>query len=160
MKRIGVALSLFGLALIVGCSKPVETKKLDPNQADLDAFQGTWVLESGIGNGKPFKSEYIGKVTLTVSGDRYTIVGGKGIGTSGAGTIKIDATKSPKEVDSTATEGQDAGQVYLGIYEIRGDKQRACFAAPGEPRPTEFASEPGSKMLLQVWKRSEEKPAE
>ena len=36
---------------------------------------------------------------------------------------------------------------------LDGDRHKICFAEQGKPRPTAFASEPGSGNLLQVWKR-------
>src|SRR5439155_12488432 len=65
-------------------------------------------------------------------------------GASGAGTFKIDPTKSPKTADSLQTEGPDKGKTLLGIYEIIDDNhKRACWAPVGKPRPTAFTSEPG-----------------
>jgi len=41
----------------------------------------------------------------------------------------------------------------LGIYELEPDSYKVCFAPAGKPRPTEFASTPGSGQILQLWKR-------
>src|SRR5206468_7845297 len=72
--------------------------------------------------------------------------------TSKEGTIKLDATKKPKQMDATSTEEK----VMLGIYKLDGDRYKVCFAPTGKPRPSEFASKPGSGNLLQVWKRKKE----
>ena len=47
-------------------------------------------------------------------------------------------------------------EVMLGIYELDGDHYKVCFAPTGKPRPSEFASRPGSGNFLQVWKRKNE----
>jgi uncharacterized protein (TIGR03067 family) len=52
-------------------------------------------------------------------------------------------------MDTISTEKE----VKLGIYELDGDRYKVCFAPAGKPRPSEFASKPGSGSLLQAWKR-------
>jgi len=69
--------------------------------------------------------------------------------TSKAGTIKLDATKKPKQIDTIST----TKEVMRGIYEMDGDGYKVCFAPVGKPRPSKFASEPGSGHILQVWAR-------
>jgi hypothetical protein len=66
----------------------------------------------------------------------------------------INPNTTPKQVDSVADGGPNAGQVSHGIYEIPDlIHQRACFGPPGGPRPTEFKSSPGSGRILQYWKK-------
>jgi len=72
--------------------------------------------------------------------------------TSKAGTLKLDATKKPKQMDTVSTEKE----VMLGIYELEADGYKVCFAAVGKPRPSEFASKSGSGNILQVWEREKE----
>jgi uncharacterized protein (TIGR03067 family) len=69
--------------------------------------------------------------------------------TARAGTFKLDATKNPREMDSTS----DEKEVSPGIYELEPDSYKICFAPAGKPRPTKFSSEPGSGQILQVWER-------
>ena len=40
----------------------------------------------------------------------------------------------------------------LGIYEIKGDKRRSCFALPSQPRPDDFRKESGFMIL--EWKQA------
>ena len=65
---------------------------------------------------------------------------------------KVDATKTPKELDFTPPGAPKAVQ---GIYEIKGDEMRLCLrhASSSDGRPTEFASTPGSKLVLLVLKK-------
>ena len=69
--------------------------------------------------------------------------------TSKEGTIKLDATKTPKQMDATST----GGEVMLGIYDLEGNRYKVCFAPVGKPRPSEFVSTPGSGYILQFWER-------
>jgi uncharacterized protein (TIGR03067 family) len=69
------------------------------------------------------------------------------------GTMTLDPTKKPKEIDETITTGPNKGKVFSAIYEIDDDHHRICFATAGKERPPAFSSVPGSGHLLQVWKR-------
>jgi uncharacterized protein (TIGR03067 family) len=61
----------------------------------------------------------------------------------------MDATKKPKQMDSTSEDKI----VMLGIYEIDEDSYKVCFAPAGAPRPNEFASSQGSAQIFQIWRR-------
>ncbi len=75
----------------------------------------------------------------------------------GRGTFTIDATQSPKTIDSTFAESQggasdDSKQIH-GIYEFDGDKLRICNARPGQPRPKNFDAKMYTGHTLVVWER-------
>ena len=72
--------------------------------------------------------------------------------TSQEGTIKLDESKKPKEMDATSTENE----VMLGIYNLEENGYKVCFAPAGKPRPTALGSAPGSGYILQVWARQKE----
>lgn len=74
-------------------------------------------------------------------------------GTHPQGTFTVNPDTKPKQVDSIAEGGPDAGQLTRGAYEILdATDKRACWGPPGGPRPTEFKSAPGSGWILQYWK--------
>lgn len=124
----------------------------DAARQDLDRFQGQWVLLSAEWDGKPTPGDEVKKFRLTIQGDSF-VLSKDSVVVSG-GTLKLDPTRKPKEVDETATAGPSKGKTFLAIYEIDDEQHRICFAAPGQGRPTEFSSTPGSGRLLQVWKRA------
>jgi uncharacterized protein (TIGR03067 family) len=64
--------------------------------------------------------------------------------------LKIDPMASPKTIDITFSDGPSKDDTLKGIYELDGDTQRICWAAPGKPRPTEFEAKPDSGRMLQV----------
>ena len=71
-----------------------------------------------------------------------------------AGHFTVNPDTRPKQVDSIAEGGPNAGEMTPGIYEILdANHKRACWGPPGGPRPTEFESPPGSKRILQYWKK-------
>ena len=123
----------------------------EASKKDLDQLQGTWTLVSEERDGKKLPGEEVKKTKITFTGDKFPDT--SGIGTSRNGVIKIDPTKTPKWMNSTATDDAGKGKASMGIYEIKGDDYKVCFSPPGKDRPTEFASKQGSGIILQVWRR-------
>jgi len=118
---------------------------------DLDAMQGTWALVSAMQDGNPLADDKVKQTTIVIKGDTFRFPGLAEDVTARAGTFTLDATKKPKEMDSTSSEKE----TMLGIYELEQDSYKVCFAPAGKPRPTEFASIRGSGQILQVWHRHE-----
>lgn len=138
-------LPLLALALLAA-----DPSQDDAAKADLDRLQGTWILVSAMRDGKPSTEDDVKRTTIVFTGDRFRFPKEADDATSRRGTIRIDPTKRPRQMDSTSP----TGEISPGIYEIAGDDYKVCFAPPGKARPTEFASEPGSGSILQLWKRS------
>jgi uncharacterized protein (TIGR03067 family) len=133
--------------------------KDDPTKGDLDKLAGTWLTVSLVNNGKTLVDEKNppkeGPATkLAYDGNKWMIkVGDK---TVASGIFKIDATKTPKEIDIFDESGVKNDKTKLGIYELDGDTYKFCLVPAGKPRPTEFTSKEGSGHSLGVSKR--EKP--
>jgi uncharacterized protein (TIGR03067 family) len=127
----------------------------DASTKDLDRMQGEWQLVSMVRNGQEQPKSELAKMTRTVAKNELTIIveGAEGVATLKS-TIVIDATKNPKTIDVTRTNGPTKGQTALGIYEFDGDNMKTCVAPPGKDRPTEFDSRPGSEHAFTVWKPS------
>lgn len=142
------SIALLALALLAA-----DPARDDAAKADLNSLQGTWVLVSAVRDGKPSTEDDVKRTKIVFTGDRFQFPKEVDDATSQRGTIRVDPTKRPRQMDSTSP----TGEVSQGIYEISGDDYKVCFAPPGKPRPTGFASEPGSGFLLQLWRRS--KPA-
>jgi uncharacterized protein (TIGR03067 family) len=141
--RLG--LIVFSVALLIAADSK------DAAKNDLEMFQGKWVLASAERDGKKTPVEDVKKIKLTIQRNNFTLYRDSVVVSEG--TMTLDATKKPKQLDEVATAGPNKGKVFQAIYEIDDEQHRICFAAPDKPRPTEFASTPGSGYLLQVWKR-------
>ena len=126
---------------------------------DLDKLRGTWLTVSLISDGKTLVDEKTppqkGPITkLRYEGNKWMVlVGDK---TVASGIIKVDSTRTPKEIDILDKSGIKNAQTKLAIYELNGDTYKYCIAPAGKPRPKEFSSKPGSGHSLIVSKR--EKP--
>jgi uncharacterized protein (TIGR03067 family) len=146
----------FLIIAAMGVSLAADNPQDPTSKKDLDGLQGTWRLVSAMRDGEALPKDKVKKTTIVIKEDHYqddTFLFPElaEYATSKEGTIKLDATKKPKQMDATST----AKEVMLGIYELDGDRYKVCFAPTGKPRPSEFASKLGSGNLLQVWKRKE-----
>ena len=133
------------VVLLIAADKPPDPA----SKKDLDGLQGTWKLVSATQDGKALAQDKVKKTTIVFKDDTFRFPGSAEYATSRAGTIKIDATKTPRQMDAISPEKE----VMLGIYELHGDNYKVCFAPAGKPRPNELTSKPGSGYILQVWAR-------
>jgi uncharacterized protein (TIGR03067 family) len=135
---------LLGMAamtvLVAGVVRAEEDK-------DLAKLEGEWTLVSSERDGKKAPDDDLKGTVRTVKGDTYTIT--KDDKTISQGKLKVDTSKKPATMDII----RENAKPMLGIYEIDGDTQKVCFAAPGKDRPTEFAAKAGSGYTLSVWKK-------
>ena len=139
----------FLIIAAVVVSLPADNPQDPASKKDLDGLQGTWKLVSAMRDGEALPKDKVKKTTIVIKDDTFLFPDSAEYATSKEGTIKLDATTKPKQMDATSTEKE----VMLGIYELDGDRYKVCFAPTGKPRPSEFASKSGSGNLLQVWKR-------
>ncbi len=146
MKARLLMIAAFGL-LLAACNRQ-EPAPAAP-KTDLDRFQGTWYLVMAMQDGKALPENKVKETTIVFKGDTFRFPGSAEYATSKSGTIKLDETKTPKEMDAISTEKE----VMLGIYALEENGYKVCFAPAGKPRPTEFTSTPGSGYILQSWGR-------
>ena len=119
---------------------------------DLEGLQGTWRLLSAMEDGKSLAEDKVKQTTVVIKDHTFRFPHLAEDATSKAGTIKLDARKKPKQMDTVSSEKE----VMLGIYELEGDGYRVCFAPVGKARPSEFTSKSGSGTIQQVWERQKE----
>lgn len=94
-------------------------------KAELAKFQGSWAVASFNGEAVPAEAE----AYLAFNGDKYEQW------TTGTvterGTVKLNPATKPASLDLVITEGDDAGKIQLGVYELSGDTATVGLAAPG-----------------------------
>jgi uncharacterized protein (TIGR03067 family) len=142
-----VAMRPFGLIAVVLLI--AADARDDAAKKDLGKFQGNWQLISAERDGKKTPQEEVKKITLSIQGNKFVLR--KDTVIISEGTMTLDPTKKPREIDETITTGPTKGKVFSAIYEIDDEHHKICFAVAGKERPTAFSS--GSGQLLQVWKR-------
>jgi len=120
---------------------------------DLKALEGTWGLIYFERDGKEVILQDETRAIYT--GDKFVVKRGDQV--ISAGTMKLDPSKKPKASETTYTEGPDIGKTFKGIYQIDGETVKFCRAdSPGDERPTEFKTKPGSGQFVAVYKRAKQ----
>ncbi len=125
-------------------------KQSKPRAADpaLNTISGEWAMVSNVRNGVPLDPQYV------PAGRRTVVNGVMTVTVMGQSVLKAnvypDDTQSPMTVDYDM--GGPKGTTQLGIYKLEDDVLTTCIAAPGDPRPAGFSSEPGSNRTLSSWR--------
>ncbi|MBZ5626482.1 MAG: TIGR03067 domain-containing protein [Acidobacteriia bacterium] len=127
------------------------TRKTEPGP-----LEGRWSVVALEVEGQPMPAAMLGAARIVVEGDRFQSLG---MGTVYEGTVKLDASASPKTFDLTFTAGPEKGNTALGIYELNDDEWKLCLTTRGGDRPKEFSTAPGTGHALETLKRGEVKPA-
>lgn len=143
-----------GCVCVVICLTAVSAWTGQPNQAkkDLDAIQGTWLVEGLLYNGKDFKDKF--KFSFVVKGDVMSIEGDEAVVKEYPKLkLKLDPSTKPKCVDLKVAGGVQADATMEGIYEVKGDEFRLCIKVLGQDRPGEFKSTDGGSIALLTLKR-------
>ncbi len=120
------------------------------NAKDSDTLQGTWLPEKAEIGGKKIPDEVRKTIKLEIKDGKYRVSVGKGVD---QGTVKLNPTAKPKEMDINGTEGPNKGKMFRAIYEQDGDTLRICYNLSGTSRPKEFKTEEGTALFLATYKR-------
>ena len=110
-------------------------------------IQGEWTLDS-VGDGIKGDFDWLKE---KASG-RTIVIQENGVSLKGSDTsfkFKLDASRSPKEIDLKI-----GSITYLGIYELDEKLLKLCIANRADcPRPMTFGTEEGAKWVSIVLKR-------
>jgi uncharacterized protein (TIGR03067 family) len=120
---------------------------------DAKSMDGTWLPSVAELGGEKFPDEVRKTIKLVIDDRKYTVTVGKEVD---MGTVKLDPSKKPKEMDIVGTEGPNKGKTFLAIYEKTDDTLRVCYDLSGKARPTEFKTTKGTQLFLVTYNR--EKP--
>jgi uncharacterized protein (TIGR03067 family) len=153
MRRHALMVLVIGwLVAVGGLVAAADTPENQAIKQDRKKYEGTWRVVALEVNGVQASETDARRLTVInqVDGTWVVMADGKEVW---KGTSQIDPMKQPKAIDFVPTEGANAGQTFLGIYEIDRDTRKLCFAPPGNDRPAEFASKPGSGHILVVFER-------
>ena len=137
------------LLLVLAWSPVMADSNADGDAKDLDLMQGDWAVAEYVVDGVKAEDDNAQSLFRTIKGNHYTVyLFDKPLG---SGTIKLDATKKPKHIDSLPEKMPD--KPFLGIYEIDQSRIKVCYAPPGKDRPTNFEAKKGSGHTLMTWER-------
>ena len=161
---------LFWMVALV-CAPADSPTQGEASKKDLELLQGTWRMADMLtppGMPKPPK-DVMDNMRLVIQGKKMII---QLHGTTREETFSIDASKSPKWIDSTTTiqiipldpkaKRQEQKKNIYGIYEITGDTWRVCENSFGDDqddrtkRPKEL--KPSGPFTVTVWNRVKMEP--
>jgi len=134
-----IAISLVSLCI----ARSHDTKK---DEAKTD---GTWLASQAEMSGKKLPKKAIANLKLTLKEGEYEVVAES----PDKGTVTYNKTANPKEMDIKGVEGPNKGKTFLAIYELKDDKLTICYDLSGESRPTEFKTQPNTKLFLVTYER-------
>jgi uncharacterized protein (TIGR03067 family) len=126
---------------------------------DAKALAGTWEPTMNQRGGNVEPEEQTKRHRLVFDGQKFSVTrdGEKLI----AGTWTVNNDAKPAQIDMKIEDSQneeDKGKTVLGIIEVTGDGMKWCTGGPRSTvRPTEFASEEGSRDMFVVLKREKKK---
>src|SRR4051812_30861412 len=93
-----------GMLVVVTASLIAAAPGSEPAQGDLDKLQGDWKTKSFLIDGGPLPTEkQVPDRLMTIKEDSFSESRGGKVAVRG--TLKLDASKSPKWLDATFTEG-------------------------------------------------------
>lgn len=140
---------LVGCALAFACV--VARADEDEAKKELKALQGTWKVVAAEHDGDPL--ERIVGGTMVVKGNNFAIKTAGG--TELKGDLILDPAKKPKHVNLAHQDGPLKDKTWQGIYELKGDTLKICYAEADseKERPAEFKTLKKSGLLLVELKR-------
>jgi uncharacterized protein (TIGR03067 family) len=124
------------LAVTVLAADAPKNDSKDTKDAKADKLDGTWTAKSMVDHGNKVDVSEL-KLVLILKDGKYTLKVNDNV--ADEGTYKTDASKSPKEIDTTASAGENKDKVDHGIYELKGDTLKTAFdEITKQNRPKEF----------------------
>ena len=118
----------------------------------LRKLHGAWLFTSIEVEGSVYPEGVMNTSSLSIDGNIFKMTSAEA---SYVGLFIIDVETVPKTIDIHFTEGPEAGNNSLGIFEFDGRELKICVGLNGAQRPTAFETTPGSGHALETFRRGE-----
>jgi uncharacterized protein (TIGR03067 family) len=105
---------------------------------ELAKLAGAWGIKAAQESGLKSPNDFLPSPRVVFKGSRFSATFGPVILLEGH--VTVDPSKTPKAIDFQGTAGRHSGKTCLGIYEVKGEVLKLCFARPGSERPRDFSS--------------------
>jgi uncharacterized protein (TIGR03067 family) len=130
---------------------PVDAESFNAATAPmLDRLQGEWMPTELVTNGEPMRADWLAFGSRINAGNETKVVFGGQVMVHAK--MRFDESTTPVAVDYLNLAGAAKGKVSLGIMDWVGDEVRFLIAAPGAPRPRDFA-EKSKGLTLSRWRK-------
>ena len=154
--RIGFHVAMLAvLALSAGAADDKPGDKPGGADADKAALQGTWQTVASEVNGEKEAEDRSKQYQVVLEGDKMTIT--RDGQTVMKGSYKLDAAQTPRRLDLKIEENPNdadaVGKTLEGIYEVKGEDLKWCFAMPDRERPKAFKTEADSGQVFATLKK-------
>src|SRR5207249_2328309 len=105
-------------ALLIGVASLLVAAEVKDDQAtkELQKFAGTWVMVTGEKDGQKIADEHVKKSKITWKGKECAVDTPHQSKETIRGTVKVDPSKQPKEMDWVRSAGPHAGKTMHAIY--------------------------------------------
>jgi uncharacterized protein (TIGR03067 family) len=117
----------------------------------LRALEGTWSFAHLEIDGKALPPGMAGNSRILIDGDCFRTESPEA---TYEGIFNINVEAEPHEIDIEFVAGPEAGNWNYGIFKLAGDEFELCLDLNGRPRPTQFATAPGSGHAYERLTRS------
>jgi len=142
-----------GAGLLLAADAPDEAAK-----KDLELMQGTWLCVDGAVGGRPLADADKKKARVIIKGDHLSITG---IPDAPAGSVafRLNAAKTPKELDLLPQQPAAKGKTGLAIYAVEENSLKLCLNvfttdnAQGKERPADFSAKGSISRVALVLKK-------
>ena len=153
LKKLAVAFVVLSVLSVSSIAKAQPEDK--GMKAELEKFQGTWVLASAKLDGKKVAVDHVKQSKITFEGDKVEVYSPHQHKEVIIATItKLDVATPPNQMQWIRTSGPNAGSTMTGLYKFKNPSQYTiCFHPAGTSVPTKIGSAAGSGYLVQTWKR-------
>jgi uncharacterized protein (TIGR03067 family) len=154
MTRVAL-IALFALA---GATAHASDQAAD----EVKKLQGEWQAVEIETQGKKVSKDNpeVKNLRFVFDGQGITLPIPDGGGQGRKKTYKLDATKSPKEIDITSLDGQEKDQTAACIYKLDGDRLTICipyFTKDPSIRPKEFKAGADDGIMVITLERTKAK---
>ncbi len=129
-----------------GAEKGGEKKAEDAAATELRAMEGEWKVVGLEEGGRKATADDVKGMKWTFTGAEV-VPDNPGQESTDRYKVKLDPTKSPKQIDLHVLEGQPKGKTVEGIYRLEDGRLTICLRdekVPEKGRPKEFTGEKGS----------------
>src|SRR5262245_66337845 len=90
---------------------------------DLELLQGTWNVTSLEMDGQQMPDTMLGEAEIVIKGTRFMTTG---MGAIYEGTLNLDPSANPPQLDMKFDAGPEKGNTNLGIYKLNEIGRASC----------------------------------
>ena len=131
------------ISLLIVSFSCSNTKKI---KSGGDELNGTWIPVKQELGGKAFPPAMYEKQTLTITGNKYTLVA--------ESVDKGEVTYNNGKMDIYGKEGVNAGKHFMAIYKYENGQLTVCYNLSGDSYPGAFETQSKPMLFLSVFKKS------